>query len=188
MSVVIPALNEAANLPHVLARLPALVDELIVVDGRSADDTVAVARAIRPDALILVQDGRGKGNALAHGLAAARGDIVVLLDADGSTDPLEIGRFVAALDAGSDFAKGSRFMPGGASNDITRARRLGNRMLVALVNLLYRTRYSDLCYGYNAFWRDCLVHLDVLEVALALLVGVQPGVGEASRVAHGAAV
>jgi glycosyltransferase involved in cell wall biosynthesis len=161
ISVVIPTLNEAANLPHVLTRLPSSVDELVIVDGHSVDDTIEVARALRPDVRVVLQDGRGKGNALACGFAAATGDIIVMLDADGSTDPAEIPMFVAALTAGHDFAKGSRFAPGGGSADITPLRRLGNRFLSALVNVLFRTRYSDLCYGYNAFWRDCLPHLYV---------------------------
>ena len=161
VTVVIPALNEAANLPHVLTRLPAIVDELVLVDGHSVDDTVEVARAIRPDVRIVLQDGRGKGNALACGFAAARGDIIVMLDADGSNDPAEIVAFVDALLAGNDFAKGSRFAPGGSSSDITTVRRAGNRGLSMLVNLLFGTRYSDLCYGYNAFWRHCLEHMNV---------------------------
>jgi glycosyltransferase involved in cell wall biosynthesis len=161
ISVVIPALNEAANLPHVLTRLPASVDEVVLVDGHSTDDTIKVARAIRPDVRVVLQDGRGKGNALACGFAAAAGDIIVMLDGDASTDPAEIPRFVEVLLAGNDFAKGSRFAPGGSSADITGVRRLGNRALLALVNLLFGTRYSDLCYGYNAFWRDCLAHMQV---------------------------
>jgi hypothetical protein len=161
ISVVIPTLNEAANLPHVLTRLPDSVDEVVLVDGHSVDDTIAVARALCPDVRIVLQDGRGKGNALACGFAAASGDIIVMLDADGSTDPAEIPTFVAALTAGHDFAKGSRFAPGGGSADITPLRWLGNRFLSMLVNALFRTRYSDLCYGYNAFWRRCLPHLHV---------------------------
>jgi glycosyltransferase involved in cell wall biosynthesis len=161
ITAVIPTLNEAANLPHVFARLPSSIDEVVVVDGHSVDDTIAVARALRPDVRIVLQNGRGKGNALACGFAAARGDIIVMLDADGSTDPAEIPLFVAALTAGYDFAKGSRFAPGGGSTDITPLRRLGNRFLSGLVNVLFRTRYSDLCYGYNAFWRHCLPHLHV---------------------------
>jgi len=161
VSIVIPALNEAANLPHVFARLPSWIDEVVLVDGGSIDDTVAVARAIRPDVRVVAQDGRGKGNALASGFAAARGDIIVMLDADGSTDPAEIGRFIQPLLDGHDFAKGSRFVPGGDSLDITTARRLGNRGLCTLVNVLFGTRYTDLCYGYNAFWRHCLAHMSV---------------------------
>jgi glycosyltransferase involved in cell wall biosynthesis len=161
VSVVIPTLNEEENLPHVFARLPEGLHEVIVVDGRSTDQTVAVARRLRPDARIVMQTGRGKGNALAAGFRACTGEIVVMLDADGSTDAREIPRFVAALCNGADFVKGSRFAQGGASSDITRIRRLGNRALSALVNGLYGTSYTDLCYGYNAFWARCLPYMRV---------------------------
>jgi len=159
--VVIPAMNEAANLPHVFGRVPRWVDEVVLVDGNSIDDTIAVARALRPDVRVVLQDGRGKGNALACGFAAATSDIIVMLDADGSTDPAEIPLFVEALTAGHDFAKGTRFAHGGDSADITPLRRVGNRALSGLVNVLFGTRYSDLCYGYNAFWRHCLPHMQV---------------------------
>ena len=152
ISVVIPTLNEAENVRHVLERVPPEVTEIIVVDGHSTDNTVSVATTVRPDARILFQDGKGKGNALACGFRAATGDITVMLDADGSTDPAEIPRFVGALVNGFDFAKGTRFVTGGGSADITPLRRLGNRGLTALVNLIWRVNYSDLCYGYNAFW------------------------------------
>jgi glycosyltransferase involved in cell wall biosynthesis len=136
VSVVIPAMNEAENLPHVFPRLPDGLHEVIIVDGRSTDGTVEVARRLRPDVRIVKQDGKGKGNALAAGFAAATGDIFVTLDADGSTDAAEIPRFVSALCNGADFVKGSRFAQGGASSDITFTRRLGNRGLNALVNAL----------------------------------------------------
>ena len=161
ISVVIPTLNEAANLPHVLPQIPDFVDEVVLVDGHSEDSTVAVARQLRPDIRVVLQDRRGKGNALACGFAAASGDIIVMLDADGSTDPNEIPQFVAALLAGSDFAKGSRYTDGGATRDITPLRAAGNRALALAVNTLFRTRYSDLCYGYNAFWRHCLPYMNV---------------------------
>src|SRR5438270_799033 len=161
VSVVIAALNEEKNLPHVFARLPEGLHEVIVVDGHSVDDTVRVARRLRPDVRILVQSRRGKGNALAEGFAACTGDIIVALDADGSTDAAEIPRFVAALCVGADFVKGSRFAQGGASADITRARSLGNRALGTIVNSLYGTHYTDLCYGYNAFWSRCLPYMRV---------------------------
>lgn len=161
VSVVIPTLNEEKNLPHVFARLPEGLHEVIVVDGHSTDATVAVARRLRPDVRVIAQPGRGKGNALAAGFAACTGDIVVTMDADGSTDPTEIPRFVAALCHGADFVKGSRFAQGGGSSDITRLRRLGNRGLNALVNALYHTSYTDLCYGFNAFWARCLPYMRV---------------------------
>jgi glycosyltransferase involved in cell wall biosynthesis len=179
VSVVIPALNEAENLPHVLPRLPEGLHEVIVVDGRSTDGTVEVARRLRPDVRIVMQDGRGKGNALAAGFAAATGDIFVMLDADGSTDAAEIPRFVSALCNGADFVKGSRFAQGGASSDITFTRRLGNRGLNALVNALYGTSYTDLCYGYNAFWARCLPYMrvdcDGFEVETLINVRIAKG-------------
>jgi glycosyltransferase involved in cell wall biosynthesis len=153
VSVVIPTLNEADNLPHVAARLHPDVSEIIIVDGHSTDGTVDVARRLWPAARILTQDGKGKGNALACGFAAATGEIIVMLDADGSTDPAEVPRFVAALLTGADFAKGTRFVTGGGSDDITWVRRLGNKVLSGTVNVLWDRNYSDLCYGYNAFWR-----------------------------------
>jgi glycosyltransferase involved in cell wall biosynthesis len=157
--VVVPTLNEARNLPHVFARLPDDVHEVILVDGHSVDDTLAVARRLRPDVRIVMQTRKGKGNALACGFAEATGDVIAMIDADGSTDPAEIPRFVTALLGGADFAKGSRFTEGGGSSDITRLRGLGNRALSAIVNMFYRTRYSDLCYGFNVFWQR---HVGVL--------------------------
>ena len=161
ISVVIPTLNEARNLPHVFARLPADLDEIILVDGNSTDGTVEVARELFPAVRIVGQTRRGKGNALSCGFAASQGDIIVTLDADGSADPDEIPRFVEALLNGADFAKGSRFLAGGGSDDITVVRHLGNRFLGSLVNLLFGTRYTDLCYGYNAFWTRCLPQIRV---------------------------
>ena len=161
VSLVIPALNEARNLPYVFAELPPDLYEVVLVDGNSRDDTVAVAESLRPDIRIIRQSRQGKGNALACGFAACRGDIIVMLDADGSTSPAEIPSFVAALVAGADFAKGSRFIQGGGSSDITSLRRTGNRFLSAMVNALYGTSYTDLCYGYNAFWSGCLPLLDL---------------------------
>jgi hypothetical protein len=156
VSVVIPARNEAANLPHILPRIPPFIDELLLVDGASTDGTVEVARRLWPDVTVVRQRGRGKGNALNQGFQAASGDILVAMDADGSTDPAEIPLFVGALMSGADFVKGSRYVQGGGSSDLTRFRSLGNRGLVALTRVLYHNAFSDLCYGYTAFWRRVL--------------------------------
>jgi glycosyltransferase involved in cell wall biosynthesis len=164
VSVIIPARNEAANLSQVFGTLPAWVDEVIVVDGHSTDETVAVAVALRPDAKIIAQPGWGKGDALLAGFAAASGEIIVTIDADGSTDGAEIVRFVGALVAGADYVKGSRFTGSGRSDDITGVRRCGNRLLNVLVNWMFRAQFTDLCYGYNAFWAR---HLDALRIDCA---------------------
>ncbi len=154
VSVVIPALNEAESLPHVLPRIPADVYEVILVDGNSTDDTVAVARQLRPDIRIITQRTHGKGAALREGFEAATGAIVVHLDADGSTAPEEVHSFVNTLLAGADYAKGSRFAAGGESDDITPLHWFGNRVFVTLTNILFGSHFSDITYGYNAMWRE----------------------------------
>ena len=133
--------------------MPPDIYELILVNGCSIDNTVTVARQLRPDVRIVTQTRTGKGNALACGFALATGDVIAMIDADGSADPGEIPRFVKELLNGADFAKGTRFAEDGGSRDITRLRTLGNTMLTRLFNMCYGTRYSDLCYGYNVFWR-----------------------------------
>ena len=162
ISIVVPAKNEALNLSVVLPQLPE-VHEVILVDGGSVDGTVAAARRALPSIITVLQARQGKGNALAAGFARVTGDIVVMFDADGSADPLEIQRFVEALTDGADFAKGSRFTAGGGSADITPVRKLGNLFLNTLFNLGFQSRYTDLCYGYNAFWADLIPLLDLPE-------------------------
>jgi glycosyltransferase involved in cell wall biosynthesis len=166
VSVIIPAKNEASNLELVLPKLPAHY-EIVLVDAGSVDDTVAVTRRIRPDALIVQQTRKGKGNALACGFLAAGGDIIVMFDADCSADPAEIPAFVQTLVDGADFAKGSRFAAGGGSDDITGLRSLGNRGLNLVANIGFGTRFTDLCYGYNAFWRDLVPVLALPDIDLA---------------------
>lgn len=161
ISVVIPARNEAQNLHYVLPRIPSIVSEVILVDGNSTDETIAVAQTLLPSIRVIQQCGRGKGDALRAGFAACTGDIIVMLDADGSADPREIPCFVEALIAGRDFAKGSRFIRGGGSHDITLVRQWGNFWLNSLVNILFFARFSDLCYGYNAFWKHCLDYVKI---------------------------
>ncbi|GAC1398980.1 MAG: hypothetical protein NVS4B12_04950 [Ktedonobacteraceae bacterium] len=161
ISVVIPTLNEAPNLRFVLPYIPSTVHEVILVDGHSIDDTLVVAQQLLPTIRIIQQVGKGKGNALNAGFTACTGDIIVMLDGDGSTHPKEIPHFIEALLQGNDFAKGSRYIEGGGSHDLTLLRQLGNYGLSRLVNLLFWTRFSDLCYGYNAFWKHCLDHITI---------------------------
>jgi hypothetical protein len=175
VSVVVPAMNEGKNIGQVLSRLPADLHEVILVDGKSRDDTVEAARRAYPDIRVTTQSGRGKGDAFRTGFAAVTGNLVVMLDADGSADPAEIPRFIAALEAGADFAKGSRYLEGGGSADITALRRLGNTFLSGTANLLHGTHFTDLCYGYNAFWTRCLpfIALDVPGFEVETLINLR---------------
>ena len=160
VSVVIPALNEAENLRWLLPQL-INVHEVIVVDGQSTDGTADVLRELRPDAVFVSQRAAGKGAALRAGFDAARGDVIVMLDADGSMDPLEIDAFVALIGRGFDIVKGSRYSCGGGSADLTFIRSLGNRWLVRLANMLYGSDWSDLCYGYIALRRGAVEALQL---------------------------
>lgn len=161
VSLVIPTLNEARNLPYLLPNIPRWIHEVILVDSHSTDGTVELALKLRPDARIVSQPRLGKGAALRAGFAVATGDIIVMIDADGSMDAGEIPAFVGALLAGADFAKGSRFIQGGGTVDMEWYRRLGNHCLRLLVSLGFGGNYSDLCYGYNAFWTRSLPRLNL---------------------------
>lgn len=161
VSVVIPTLNEELNLPFVLPRIGTWIDEVIIVDGRSTDNTPEVARELLPGVRIVHERRSGKGAALRAGFAACSCDLIIMLDADGSTDPREIPLFVGALAAGAEFVKGTRFAQGAGTEDMWFLRRFGNRALVRLVRLLFGGRFSDLCYGYIALWRRVLDDLDL---------------------------
>ncbi len=155
VSVVVPAKDEADNIREVL---PYLSDffEVVVVVGEEDLSSAEAAVAALPSARVIRQTRKGKGNALVCGFEEANGDIIVTFDIDGSADPHEIPRFVDALTRGADLAKGSRFAAGGGSQDITLFRSLGNRGLNVLASGMTGTRFSDLCYGFNAFWADQL--------------------------------
>lgn len=161
VSLVIPAKNEEKNLPYVLSRIPEWVHEVILVDGHSTDKTVEVAKALRPDIKIVAQERKGKGAALRSGFAACSGDIIVMIDADGSMDPKELPAYIGALSAGADFVKGSRFMQGGRTNDMEWYRRFGNWCFVKMVTLRFGGHFSDLCYGYIGFWRPILKRMSL---------------------------
>ena len=173
ISVVIPAFNEVDNLRWLLPQLAA-VDEVIVVDGESTDGTDKVVWELCPRATLIRQRPRGKGAALRAGFACATGDIIVMLDADGSMDPLEIDTFIVLIARGFDIVKGSRNSCGGGSQDLTFIRRLGNHLFVWLANALYGTDWSDLCYGYIALRRSALdrlrLHSDGFEIETEICV------------------
>jgi len=105
ISIVIAAKNEARNLERILPRL-SWADEIVIVDGHSVDGTVEVARRLAPHAKIVRQTRRGRGNALACGLDAASGDIIVTFDADGNADLATAALLLAELVDGADFARG----------------------------------------------------------------------------------
>ncbi|HJW91742.1 MAG TPA: response regulator [Anaerolineales bacterium] len=165
VSVVIPTLNEARNLPLVLPYMPLEgIDEVFLVDGGSTDGTVEVARRLLPSIQVVIVARKGKGVALRAGYQAASGDIIIVLDADGSHDPREIPRYIRALIEGADFVKGSRFAPQGGTTDMPRFRKWGNGFFVWLVNLLFNCTFTDITFGYHAFWRYCLNMIEYTDI------------------------
>ena len=155
VSIIIPTRNEEHNLLHILPFLPRSA-EIILVDGRSTDNTIKVAKALTPHVIILEQAGSGKGNALKMGFNHASREFVITFDADGSFRPSEVYHLIEKLREGYDLVKGSRFMPSGGTLDMPLNRIIGNRGLTGVANLLYNSRYSDLIYGFHAFRRDAL--------------------------------
>jgi glycosyltransferase involved in cell wall biosynthesis len=162
VSILIPALNGAENLTNLLKNIQTHmpeISEIIVIAGNSIDDTTIVAATL--GAKVLVQHATGKGDAMRQGFANSHtGDIIVMMDADGSNRPEEIPRLVeAVVNGAADIAKGSRFLRGGGSADLTRVRKLGNKLFVSLVNLFWSGQYTDICYGFLAFRKPALKQL-----------------------------
>jgi glycosyltransferase involved in cell wall biosynthesis len=179
VSLVIPVRNEARNIGWVLEQVEDEVDEIILVDGNSTDATLITARSYRPDVQVVTQRGVGKGDALRTGFLAASCDLIVMMDADGSMAPQEIRHYIHFLNNGYDFVKGSRFVGGGGSLDITRFRRLGNQFLLGVFNTIYGTDLTDLCYGFCAFHRRYLEHLSLsasgFEIEAEMVVRAMQG-------------
>ncbi len=187
ISVVICTLNEEQSLPHVMLRVPEWVDEILLVDGHSTDRTVEVAKEIRPGIKVLYQPGKGKGDAIKYGVQQAAGDIVVTLDADGETGPEDIPRFIEPLLSGYDFAKGSRLAHGRPRNMLWH-RWFGNKVLATTCNMFHGTRYTDVCSGYNAFWKSAFLRLrlayDGFEMEQEMLVKVKKADLKVAEVEH----
>ncbi len=160
ITVIICTLNEEHNLLYVLPKIPDWVNEILLVDGHSTDATVEVAKKLCPRIHILYQTGKGKGDALKYGVNEARGEIIVTLDADGETPPEEIERFVKPLLEGNGFAKGSRLFRRRPIN-MPRYRWFGNKVLAFTCNILYGTHFSDICSGYNSFWKKEFLRFDL---------------------------
>jgi glycosyltransferase involved in cell wall biosynthesis len=152
VSVVIPAHNEAPTIAQVVrdcaANTPDLA-EVIVVDDGSSDNTSATAAAAGARVVRLDRNG-GKGVALQRGIAAARGDVLIFIDADGQDDPTEIPAMLAAFEPEVDLVLGSRFLGGFQPGAITRLNYLGTRFITGSVNVLFGTKITDPLAGFRA--------------------------------------
>lgn len=165
ISLVIPTLNEEKNLPIVLEEIPDYIDEIIIVDGYSKDNTVEIAKKYN---CRIFYDDVGKGSSLIMGVEQCTGDYVIMMDADWSHRIEELSLFIEGLEMGYDFVMGSRFLQGGGTADMTPIRRLGNKLFVIIVNMFFGMNYSDLCYGYRAFRRDIFNKLNLKSKGFAI--------------------
>ncbi|HVC58626.1 MAG TPA: glycosyltransferase family 2 protein [Candidatus Acidoferrales bacterium] len=164
ISIVVPTLNEQKNIRALIKGIAGGMNgyryELIVVDGHSTDGTVSAAKSLGAK---ILYDQQGKGSALMKGMSAAKGDIVISMDADLSNRPNELKLLIAGIEAGYDICMGSRFLTGGGSDDMPMIRRLGNKFFVFMVNAIYGTSYTDMCYGYRSFAKGVAARLDLTE-------------------------
>lgn len=164
VALVIPTLDEAESIGALLAEVPpALVDLIIVADGGSTDGTCAVAAAA--GAIVLDDVGRGYGRACLRGALAAPAEaILVFMDGDGADDPAQIGDLVAPLRDGThDFVIGSRTRGRRAPGSMGWHQVWAGHLIGGGVNLLYRTRFSDMC-AFRAIRREALLALDMREM------------------------
>lgn len=160
VTIVIPTFNEEGNIACVINELRHVgFQDILVIDGNSKDKTAEIVKKLGVE--LIRQNGHGKGDALRQvfSYSALRGNTVVMMDADGSMNPKELFSFIEALKSDVDVVKGSRFMVGGHSEDMTFVRKVGNLFFVTLTNLLMRTGYTDLCYGFAVFRREAVERL-----------------------------
>jgi len=169
ISVIIPTLNEQRNIGKVIDGVKQVLKdydyEIIVVDKHSADNTVEIAKA--KGARVLYED-LGKGYALRKGFKNARGKILISMDADLSNRPNELRLLISGIETGYDVCMGSRFLTGGGSEDMPRFRRLGNKLFVMLVNLFFKSHYTDLCYGYRSLTRSAVKRLRLTSTGFGI--------------------
>ena len=164
VSIVIPTLNEQRNINALISGIKRVIGdhdyEIIVVDGNSTDKTVSIAKRLGAKVL---HENVGKGYALRKGILAAKGDVIISMDADLSNRPNELKLLIAGIEAGYEICTGSRFLTGGGSDDMPLLRQFGNKVFVSIVNLLYGSRYTDMCYGYRSFSRKAVRELNLKE-------------------------
>lgn len=162
-SIIIPALNEAESIAHVLSNIPADRGyEVLVVDGGSQDGTPDIAQA--HGAIVIPESRRGYGQACASGAGAARGEVLVFMDADGADDPAALPALTAPLIAGqADLVLGSRLAGQGHAGAMPWHQRWGNWLAARLIRTLYGLPLTDLSPS-RAVRRADLLSLEMREM------------------------
>lgn len=147
--MIIPALNEVESIGQVLIDIPKdRVDEVLVADGGSTDGTQELVRKLGYQ--VVTQEKKGFGAAIASGIEHAKGDIIIILNADGSQTLEDIPKLLEKLEEGYDLVMASRYLPGGGSEDDTFLHLVGNKIFTFLCNILYKVNVSDVLYFFLA--------------------------------------
>lgn len=164
VTVVIPTKNELENLKRLLPTVPDFVDEVLVVDGYSTDGTSEFALESRLVTKVLMQKAPGKGSALCLGAQMANNKYIICIDADGSMSTSEFPRLLdPMIQSNIDVIKGSRYLPGAGSEDLSHFRSAGNRGLLLIAKILYKCKWTELAYGYFGLTQDAVKKLDLFE-------------------------
>jgi len=158
VSAVIITLNEVGSIGRVLEEIPRdCVDEIVVVDGRSSDGTAELVRKLGYN--VIVQKEKGYGTAFMEGARHATGDVLVLMNGDGSMDPKEIPKFLDQVKKGYKVVFGSRYAKGARSADDTIITYVGNKIFTFLTNFLCGVGISDCLFMYVVVRKDVLESL-----------------------------
>lgn len=153
VSVIIPARNEENCIGRLIDEIErSLVDEVVVVDGSSNDNTIEEAG--KKGAIVVNQEGTGYGSAVQQGISKSTGDILILMDADGSHDPKYVPDLLSKVEEGYEYVMGSRYAKGARSDDDTLIRWFGNKLFTSLTNIIHGTNVTDSIYTYNAIPRE----------------------------------
>lgn len=163
VSLIIPTRNEQGCIGRVLKEMPRdVVDEIVIVDGRSTDKTAQEAKAeLRAQDKFVTQKGKGYGGAFREAFDIVTGEVIIMMDADGSHNPAEIPSIVEKVRRGYEYVMASRYMTGGRSEDDTIIRWFGNRMFTWLTNVIHGTNVTDSLYLFTAITRDGLKKLNL---------------------------
>lgn len=175
VSVIIPTKNEEGAIGRVLKEIPKnVVGEIIVIDGHSTDNTAAEAKAKlrRGKDKFILQKRKGFGNALLQAFKESTGDVIVIMDGDGSQNPKDIPAFLKKIKEGYTYVMGSRYGRGGRSDDDTIIRLIGNRAFTFLTNLTHGTKVSDSLYLFIAIKQADLNKLRLSSPGIEICVEI----------------
>lgn len=170
-SVIVITLNEVESIASVLQDIPQTeVQEIVVIDGHSTDGTPDLVRGLGYQ--VITQDGKGYGNAFLTGIKHAKGDVLILMDGDGSQNPKDIPLLLEKIAEGYDVVLGSRYLPTSGSEDDTAIRHFGNKFFTWLTNFLHNMKISDSLFLFTAIRKEVFQKIELQSQSFEFCVEV----------------